>query len=115
MTDTAEMADIVLPATSNLEAPDLHKGYGHTLLRYNHPAIAPLGESKSNWDVMRLLAAEMGFAEPWLRQDADAVIAEVLAATAAHNPRLAGITLERLNRPGTGRRRALCRWPFSNP
>ena len=100
MTDTAEMADIVLPATSNLEAPDLHKGYGHTLLRYNHPAIAPLGESKSNWDVMRLLAAEMGFAEPWLHQDADAVIAEVLAATAARNPRLAGITLERLKREG---------------
>lgn len=100
MTDTAEMADIVLPATSNLEAPDLHKAYGHTFLRYNHPAIAPLGESKSNWDVMRLLAAEMGFDELWLQQDADTVIEEVLAATAGHNPRLAGITLERLKREG---------------
>ena len=36
MTDTAEMADIVLPATSNLEAPDLHKGYGHTSVSYTH-------------------------------------------------------------------------------
>lgn len=98
MTDTAELADIVLPATSNLEQADLHKGYGHTLLRYNHPAIAPLGESKSNWDVMRLLAAEMGFHEPWLRQDVDEVIDEVLAATAGHNPRLEGITLARLKR-----------------
>ncbi len=100
MTDTAELADIVLPATSNLEQADLHKGYGHTLLRYNHPAIPPLGESKSNWDVMRLLAAEMGFDEPWLRADTDTVIDDVLRATAAENPRLAGITLERLKREG---------------
>lgn len=100
LTDTAGMADIVLPATSNLEQADLHKGYGLTLLRYNHPAIAPRGESKSNWDVMRLLAAEMGFDEPWLRQDVDEVIDEVLAATAGHNPRLEGITLARLKGEG---------------
>jgi anaerobic selenocysteine-containing dehydrogenase len=100
LTDTADYADIVLPATSNLEQADLHKAYGHTLLRYNHPAIPPLDESLSNWDVVRRLAAEMGFDEPWLRQDADEVIAEVLAATATHNPRLAGITLVRLKREG---------------
>lgn len=100
MTDTAEMADIVLPATSNLEQADLHKAYGHTMLRYNHAAIPPLGESKCNWDVMRLLAAEMGFDEPWLRQETGAVIEEVLAATARRNQRLAGITLERLKREG---------------
>jgi anaerobic selenocysteine-containing dehydrogenase len=100
MTDTAELADIVLPATSNLERADLHKAYGHTLLRYNHPGIAPLGETKSNWDVMRLLATEMGFAEPWLRQNPDDVIDEVLTATASHNPRLAGVSLERLKREG---------------
>ena len=47
LTDTADYADIVLPATSNLEQTDLHKAYGHTLLRYNHPAIPPLGESLS--------------------------------------------------------------------
>lgn len=100
MTDTADYADIVLPATSQLEQVDLHKAYGHTVLNYNAPAIAPLGECKSNWDVMRLLAAEMGFEEPWLRQDADAVIAEVLAATAVDNPALDGITLERLKAEG---------------
>ena len=100
MTDTADMADIVLPATSNLEQADLHKAYGHTLLRYNHPAIPPLGESLSNWDVMRRLAAEMGFDEPWLRQDAAAVIDEVLTATAARSPFLQGVTLERLKAEG---------------
>ena len=100
LTDTADMADIVLPATSNLEQADLHKAYGHTLLRYNHPAIPPLGQSLSNWDVMRWLAAEMGFDEPWLRQDAEAVIDEVLTATAARSPFLDGVTLERLKREG---------------
>ena len=101
ITDTADYADIVLPAPSQLEQTDLHKGYGHTCLTYNRPAIPPRGECKSNWDVMRLLAETMGFDEPWLQQDADDVIAEVLAATAAGNPALAGVTLERLQREGT--------------
>ncbi len=96
MTDSAREADIVLPATTQLEHTDLHKAYGQTYLTYNTPAIAPLGEAKSNWDVMRLLAAGMGYDEPWLRQDADEVIAEILDATGATNPLLAGITLERL-------------------
>jgi anaerobic selenocysteine-containing dehydrogenase len=98
LTDTADTADIVLPATSQLEQADLHKAYGHTLLTYNHQAIPPLGECKSNWEVMGLLAREMGFDEPWLHQTVDEAIEEILAATAAHNPLLAGITLERLKR-----------------
>ncbi|WP_420644885.1 molybdopterin-containing oxidoreductase family protein [Candidatus Leptofilum sp.] len=101
MTDTAELADIVLPATSQLEHTDLHKGYGHTYLTYNQPAIPPLGESKSNWSVMQLLATEMGFTEPWLHQSADEVLEEVLTATAVTNPVLAGITLVRLRQEGT--------------
>ncbi len=101
MTDTAEMADLVLPATSQLEHMDLHKGYGHTTLSLNLPAIPPLGESKSNWDVMRLLSAEMGFDEPWLQQDAEAVIDEVLAATAETNPALQGIDVARLKAEGS--------------
>ena len=60
MTDTADIADLVLPATSQLEQVDLHKGYGHTMLTYNHPAIAPLGESKSNWEVMGLAGPGYG-------------------------------------------------------
>ncbi|MDX1687101.1 MAG: molybdopterin oxidoreductase family protein [Candidatus Promineifilaceae bacterium] len=101
MTDTADYADIVLPAPSQLEQTDLHKGYGHTYLTYNRPAISPRGECKSNWNVMRLLAKTMGFDEAWLQQDADAVIEEVLAATAADNPALESITLERLQAEGT--------------
>jgi anaerobic selenocysteine-containing dehydrogenase len=100
LTDTADYADIVLPATSQLEQTDLHKAYGHTLLAYNRPAIPPLGECKSNWEVMGLLARALGFTEPWLHQSPDEVIAEVLRATAAHNPALDGITLERLQANG---------------
>ncbi len=101
LTDTARYADIVLPATSQLEHVDLHKPYGHRNLQYNTPAIPPLGEAKSNWDVMRLLASAMGYDEPWLHQEAEAVIAEVLDATRATNPLLDGITLERLQAEGT--------------
>jgi anaerobic selenocysteine-containing dehydrogenase len=101
MTDTARYADIVLPATTQLEQVDLHKPYGHRHLQYNHAAIAPLGQAKSNWDVMRLLAAAMGYDEPWLRQSADEAIAEVLEATRRRTSLLDGITLERLQTEGT--------------
>jgi anaerobic selenocysteine-containing dehydrogenase len=100
-TDTAHYADIVLPATSQLEHTDLHKPYGHLSLQYNMPAIAPLGEARSNWDVMRALAVGMGFADPWLQDHADAVIREVLTASSTHNPYLDGITLERLQAAGS--------------
>jgi len=113
MTDTADYADIVLPATSQLEQTDLHKAYGHTWLTYNRPAIPPLVEAKSNWAVMRLLAAEMGFDDAWLHQDADEVIAEVLAATARDNPHFSGITLDRLQQEHTIPLRIAAEVPFA--
>lgn len=100
MTDTADYADLVLPATSQLEQTDLNKAYGHTLLTYNAQAIPPLGESKSNWEVLGLLARAMGFHEPWLHQTADEVIDDVVTATAASNPDFHGVTLARLKREG---------------
>jgi len=100
MTETARSADIVLPATSQLEHVDLHKPYGHMMLQYNTPAIAPLGEARSNWDVMRTLAQALGFQERWLRDDVETVIREIVEATAAQSSRLAGITLERLQVEG---------------
>ena len=59
MTDTADMADYVLPATTQLEHWDIHASYGHTDILLNQPAIAPLGESKSNAKIFRELAAHM--------------------------------------------------------
>src|SRR5829696_4659352 len=101
MTDTAQLADIVLPATTQLEQVDLHKPYGQRHLQYNHAAIAPLGEGKSNWDVNRLLARAMGYDEPWLHDEPEEVLREILDASRPKNPTLAGITLERLQAEGT--------------
>ena len=56
-TDTVDYADIVLPATSQLEHVDIHGSYGHHDVMYNPPAIAPRGECRSNNDVFRALAA----------------------------------------------------------
>ncbi|TFZ05149.1 molybdopterin oxidoreductase family protein [Ramlibacter henchirensis] len=63
-TDTADYADYVLPATTQLEHWDLHTAYGHTDVLLNRPAIAPLGEAKPNTQVFRELAARMGFDDP---------------------------------------------------
>jgi anaerobic selenocysteine-containing dehydrogenase len=76
-TDTADYADIVLPATTQLEHFDIHNSYGHLYVQVNRPAIAPLGEAKPNTAVFRLLAKAMGF-EPELFDGSD----EELARTA---------------------------------
>ncbi|MBA4064471.1 MAG: molybdopterin oxidoreductase [Isosphaera sp.] len=73
-TDTADYADIVLPATTQLEHFDLHGSYGHLYVQANNPAIAPLGEAKPNTEVFRLLAREMGF-EPELFEETDEELA----------------------------------------
>jgi len=63
MTDTADQADIVLPATTQLEHLDVHLSYGHTYAMHNQPAIAPLGEAKPNSQIFRELAQRMGYSE----------------------------------------------------
>ena len=59
MTDTADLADYVLPATTQLEHWDIHTTYGHTDVLLNRPAIAPRGEARSNAQIFRDLAAHM--------------------------------------------------------
>ena len=68
-TDTADYADYILPATTQLEHWDIHTSYGHTDVLINQPAIAPLGRSRSNTDVFRALAVRMGFDEPCFADD----------------------------------------------
>ena len=75
MTDTARFADIVLPSTTQLEHFDLQGAWGHHYISVNNPAIAPLGESKSHGEVMRLLAKRLGLTHPAL-QASDEEIAE---------------------------------------
>src|SRR5690606_14665433 len=69
-TDTAEYADWVLPATSQLRHWDVHSSYGHLYVTLNRPAIAPLGESLPNAEVFRRIARAMGLADPEV-QDSD--------------------------------------------
>jgi anaerobic selenocysteine-containing dehydrogenase len=90
-TDTADYADIVLPATTQLEHFDVHGSYGHLYVQANNPAIAPLGEAKPNTEVFRLLAREMGF-EPELFEVSDEELARQAMGVA--NSALDGITLD---------------------
>lgn len=101
MTDTADYADIVLPATTQLEQTDLHKPYGQRHLQFNHQAIQPLMEANSNWEVSRLLASAMGYDDPWLHQEPEDVLHEIIEASRPGNPTLTGITLARLRAEGT--------------
>ncbi len=64
LTDTADHADYVLPATTQLEHWDAHTTYGHTYAMLNKPAIPPVGQARSNADIFRALAARMGFTDP---------------------------------------------------
>jgi anaerobic selenocysteine-containing dehydrogenase len=75
-TDTADYADYILPATTQLEHWDIHTSYGHTDVLLNRPAIAPVGESRPNTEVFRALAARMGFDEPCFRTDDEALCRE---------------------------------------
>lgn len=79
MTDTARYADIVLPATSSLEHPDLYRSYGSYQAQRCCAVIPPVGEANSNWDTFCLLAEGLGWDEPFFRQSADDLIDQLLA------------------------------------
>ena len=79
LTDTARYADVVLPATTSLEHPDLYRAYGHYTVQRVRAAIPPLAEARSNWDVFRALAEAMGYGEPIFRMAQDEVIELVLS------------------------------------
>jgi anaerobic selenocysteine-containing dehydrogenase len=68
-TDTADYADYLLPATTQLEHWDIHGAYGHTDVLLNRPAIASQGEAKPNTQIFRELATRMGFTEPCFSDD----------------------------------------------
>ncbi|WP_395698758.1 molybdopterin-dependent oxidoreductase [Aquabacterium sp.] len=75
LTDTADHADYVLPATTQLEHLDVHTAYGHTYALMNQPAVEPLGQARPNTAIFRALAQRMGFHEPCFR-DSDEQLAE---------------------------------------
>ena len=96
-TDTADYADFVLPATTQLEHWDIHLSYGHHYLTLNRPSVEPLGEALPNTEIFRLLAARMGLQEPSLYDDDLTVIGQALDTA---SDKLAGITLDELLEKG---------------
>jgi molybdopterin guanine dinucleotide-containing S/N-oxide reductase-like protein len=97
LTDTADYANLVLPATTFFEHKELQKAYGHYYVQMSHQAIEPLGECKSNVDLFRELAHYMRFEEPCFNDSVDEMID---AALTSKNTRLSGINRERLEREG---------------
>jgi anaerobic selenocysteine-containing dehydrogenase len=94
-TDTADFADIVLPATTFLEHTDLYYAYGHYHLQLARPALQAPGEALPNSEVFRRLAAVMGFEEPCFRETDDDMIRTLLDS---RHPFIDGITLAQLDR-----------------
>jgi anaerobic selenocysteine-containing dehydrogenase len=79
MTDTAARADVVLPATTQLEHLDVVFSWGHHYLTWNEPAIEPLGEAKPNTEAFRLLAARLGLDDPCFRESDRELVDALLA------------------------------------
>jgi anaerobic selenocysteine-containing dehydrogenase len=97
MTDTADYADIVLPATTQLEHDDVHKSYGHLYVLANNKAIEPVGEALPNIEVFRRLAARMGFDDACFRDTDDDVARQALGSGHGN---LAGIEWDGLKQRG---------------
>lgn len=92
-TDTARLADLVLPATTHLEHSDLYMSYWHGVLQWADPVIAPLGESMSNIELFQELARYMGFTEACFKESTEDIAREALDTPFWKEQ---GITLDRL-------------------
>jgi anaerobic selenocysteine-containing dehydrogenase len=96
-TNTADWADYVLPATTQLEHWDVHLAYGHHYVTLNRPAIAPLGEARPNTEIFRALGRRMGLDPALFADDDEALVRVALRAT---HERMSGVTFERLMEHG---------------
>jgi anaerobic selenocysteine-containing dehydrogenase len=96
-TDSADYADILLPATTQLEHVDAHLAYGHLYMMANNAAIAPLGESKPNTEIFRLLARRMDFTDAVFDETDDELAAQAFDKT---HPRAIHFDWESLKQKG---------------
>jgi anaerobic selenocysteine-containing dehydrogenase len=92
-TDTADYADFVLPATTQLEHWDLHLSYCHHYVSLNRPSIEPLGEALPNSEIFRRLGAALKIDDPSLRDDDLTLIRQALGST---SDKLRGVSLDTL-------------------
>jgi anaerobic selenocysteine-containing dehydrogenase len=109
-TDTADYADLLLPATTQLEHLDLHKSYGHTHVMVNLPAIEPVGDARPNTEIFRGIARQMNLQEPALYESDESVAAQ---AFRWDDPVFDGVDWESLKRSGWARLN-LSDAPFAN-
>jgi anaerobic selenocysteine-containing dehydrogenase len=100
ITDTARYADIVLPATTQMEQLDLMFSWGHLYLALNQPAISARGEAVPNTELFRRLARTFGFDDPSFSRTDEQMARDSMDWT---NPALAGIDLELLKKTGFAR------------
>ncbi|PEZ82409.1 molybdopterin oxidoreductase family protein [Bacillus sp. AFS017274] len=96
LTETAMFADLVLPATSSYETEDFYNSYWHNYVQIQKPVVEKFGESKSNVELFKLLAAGMGFEEQAFRDSEEDMIRQALDFP--DNPHLEGITYDSLSR-----------------
>jgi anaerobic selenocysteine-containing dehydrogenase len=96
-TDTADYADLLLPATTQLEHFDLHKSYGHTYVMVNEPAIPPVGGALPNTGIFRGIARSMGLQEPALYESDEEVARTALRWS---DPTLEGADWDALKKAG---------------
>lgn len=99
-TDTADYADVLLPATTQLEHDDLHKAYGHLYAMYNRRAIDPIGEALPNSEIFRRMAAAMQLDFPELRESDEELMR---AALTGGGETMDGVTFEALREHGSVR------------
>lgn len=97
LTDTADYADIFLPASHFMEQWDFHQAYWGLVVQVNEKAVEPQGEALPNYEVFRRLAKGMGFTEETFDEDPVDIIKGTLNSG---DPRMEGITFERLVEEG---------------
>ncbi|MEZ4830825.1 MAG: molybdopterin-dependent oxidoreductase [Caldilineaceae bacterium] len=100
-TDTADYADYVLPATTQMEHWDIHRAYGHQFVGLNRPVIAPVGQALPNSEIFRRLAAAMGYTDPCFTED-DEIIVRNFVEAQTHTI-FRGVTWQRLLDDGFAR------------
>ncbi|WP_213805331.1 molybdopterin-dependent oxidoreductase [Granulicella sp. dw_53] len=96
-TDTADYADVLLPAPTFLETKDVQGAYGHLFAQVSERAIEPLGEARNNVTLFGELGRRMGFEEACFDDREDELIDQALKT---EHPWFAGMTRERLEREG---------------
>ncbi|MGA8810264.1 MAG: molybdopterin oxidoreductase family protein [Thermoanaerobaculia bacterium] len=99
-TDTADYADVLLPATTQLEHDDLHKAYGHLYVTYNRRSIEPVGEALPNSEIFRRISIAMNLDDPELRESDEELMRAALTGTGEV---MNGVTFEALREHGSVR------------